>query len=189
MKASIDSAFDMPSRIDPFDKLILVVRGMVRAEDVQNEASVDAAIGSVLFIPHGVRHHVADLKPSTLFLMCIDPGFEQDRSDVRGLIDGIGQRICVWDRLPFQTTLVPLWRRLFSEQSSNDVGSEMMIRADVQRLLVRLARSPVQQQVGVGERIQTLVREMERTSFEPWSVDEAAEWVGVSRRGFHLCPR
>jgi transcriptional regulator GlxA family with amidase domain len=116
--------------------------------------------------------------------MCIAADFEQDWSDVRGLVDGIGQRICVWDCLPFQTTLVPLWRRLFSEQSSIDLGSEMMIRADVQRLLVRLARSPIQQKVGFGARIQTLVSEMERTAFEFWSVDEAAEWVGVSRRQF-----
>ena len=34
------------------------------------------------------------------------------------------------------------------------------------------------------DRMDRLLKEVERTSFEPWTVDEAAHWVGVSRRQF-----
>lgn len=170
----------MPPRVDPFDKLILIVRGRIQIAGPVGDAV--ASVGSVVFIPGGVSHRVKDLMPSTLFTMCFARGFEVDRPDVRDLIASLGEQISVWDRLPFLETLVPLWRRLISEQTAGNTNSGVVIRSEVQQLIVRLARSPGQIDEEYAGRIHLLLEEMKRTSYEPWSVDGAAEWVGVSRR-------
>jgi hypothetical protein len=170
----------MPPRVDPFDKLILIVRGRIQIAGPVGDAV--ASVGSVVFIPGGVSHRVKDLTPSTLFTMCFARGFEVDRPDVRDLIASLGEQIFVWDRLPFLETLVPLRRRLISEQTAGNTSSGVVIRLEVQQLIVRLARSPGQIDEEYAGRIHLLLEEMKRTSYEPWSVDGAAEWVGVSRR-------
>jgi len=175
-----DTAFDMPPRVDPFDKLILVVRGRIQIEGPAGDA--EASFGSVVYVPSGVSHRVKDLWQSTLFLMRIARGFEVDRPDVRDLIASLGDQISVWDRLPFRETLVPLWRRLISEQTAGNTGSGVVIRSEVQQLIVRLARSLGPIDGRDAGRIHLLLEEMKLTSYEPWSVDRAAEWVGVSRR-------
>lgn len=169
----------MPPRVDPFDKLILIVRGRIQIAGPVRDAV--ALVGSVVFIPGGVSHRVKDLMPSTLFTMCFARGFEVDRPDVRDLIASLGEQISVWDRLPFLETLVPLRRQLISQTAGN-TSSGVVIRSEVQQLIVRLARSPGQIDEEYAGRIHLLLEEMKCTSYGPWSVDGAAEWVGVSRR-------
>ena len=108
----------MPPRVDPFDKLILIVRGRIQIAGPVGDAV--ALVGSVVFIPGGVSHRVKDLMPSTLFTMCFARGFEVARPDVRDLIASLGEQISVWDRLPFLETLVPLRRQLISEQTGRE---------------------------------------------------------------------
>jgi AraC-like DNA-binding protein len=178
-----DPAFRMDSRMDAFDKLILVGRGAIRVGETNPEEK-RAHEGDVLYVPGGTKHIIEDAEPSTLFLLCLSEDFTRLHSGWRRLKGHLGPRIRVWNRLPFQSSLMPLWRRLMAEQERGDIGFEMVLQAETMRLLVQLSRAVEESEETLQTRVEQLVAEIERTSFDHWTIDEAARRAGASRRRF-----
>ena len=173
----------MAMRSDPFDKLILVGRGEIRLGKSEGE-SVRAGEGDVVWVPKDLRHGITDVRASTLFLLCTSPLLGTITDDWFAVRADLVTDVRVWSNIPFRNELPPLWRRLLSEQERSDVGSPSLIRAEAVRLLVRLTRLEPDRETAVTDRIKRLLEEMSRSSFEHWSVDEAANRVSVSRRQF-----
>ena len=178
-----DTSFRMDPRRDPFDKLILVGRGAIRIGDSVTE-EIRAREGDVVYVPGGIDHVIEDAQPSTLFLLCMSEDFARHHPVWQTLRTRLGSNIRSWDRLPFQSSLMPLWRRLLSEQERGEFGYETVIQAETMRLFVQLARATGESEATLSTRVEQLVAEIEKTSFDLWTIDEAARRVGASRRRF-----
>ena len=174
-------AFRMAPRVDPFHKLILVGRGSV---DVRSDGQTTrSSEGGLVFVPRDVQHQIEDVAASTLFLLCFSDQMGAGLADWSAIREQMGDEIRAWTALPFASSLLPLWRRALAEQERGDIGSRALLKAETVGLLVRLARS-VESFEDEQSRMDSFIDEIGRTSFEPWTVDQGAAWVGVSRRQF-----
>ena len=178
-----DPAFRMASRADPFDKLFLVGRGVIDIREAE-ASHIRANEGDAVYIPRNLQHHMVDVKASTLFLICFTDALGVGFPEWTRIREELGTRVRVWQSLPFESALLPVWRRLLSEQERGDSGSRALVKAESVALLVRLVRARFESASTQGDRFGELLAELTQTSFEPWTVDEAARWVGVSRRHF-----
>ena len=176
-----DPSFRMEPRVDPFHKLFFVGRGSIAFQADQNHVNVSE--GRVVFVPQGLRHHIVDVEGSTLFLLCFTDALGQGFDDWEEIRQSLGIETRVWPALPFESALLPLWRRMLSEDRRDDIGSRTLLKTEAIGLLVRLARMSGNS-VPSNNPVGGLIDEVERTSFEPWTVDEAARRSGLSRRQF-----
>ena len=178
-----EPTFMMRLRTDAFDKLFLVGRGSI--EIASSSANrLRATEGSAVFVPRGLEHKIEDIEASTLFLLCFSDALGQGFDEWKSIRVELGDAVRMWSDPPLESTLLTLWRRLLAEQERSDLGSRALLKAESLKLLVRLARSDDSSTVRQTSRISELVSELERTSFEPWTIDRAASWAGVSRRQF-----
>lgn len=174
-------SFRMTPRVDPFDKLFLIGRGEV--EVVSGDRTARAAEGSAVYVPRGLEHQINDIAASTLFLLCFSDDLGSGIREWSFIRDQLGRNVRVWRALPFESALLPLWRRMLSEQERETVGSRTLLKTEALGLIVKLARSREPAAEGQPP-VARLIEEIERTSFEPWTVDEAANWMDQSRRQF-----
>ncbi|MGC4071551.1 MAG: AraC family transcriptional regulator [Nibricoccus sp.] len=186
--AESDHAWDfkMSARTDPYHKLLYVLQGDVRyLEAGQKEQS--AAQSTLLAIPMGITHTLADRRPSTLLLFCFDDTFLQSEPELAQ----------VWQQLtsakskalkpsqPLCLQLESLWRRALLEQVHTRPGAPAALRALALQMLVALARLPSRQKPEqTASRIAAVAQEMVDTFYDPWTLDIAAARAAMSRRHF-----
>ena len=178
-----DPSFRMASRSDPFDKLFLVGRGVIDIWEA-GASHIRAKEGDAVYIPRNLQHQMVDVKASTLFLLCFTDALGVGFLEWTKIREQLGTEVRVWQSLPSEAALLPVWRRLLSEQERDDLGCRALLKAESVALLVRLVRTRVESDSTQDDRFGELLAELAKTSFEPWTVDEAARRVGVSRRHF-----
>lgn len=179
--------FRMPERIDPFGKLVYVLHGRVDYLEKGRRHSVAAPAGTILIVPRGIAHRLADHEPSTLLLLCLDEVFLESESDLGALwslLTRLPARRLSLSR-PDRRTLEGHWQRAMLESARTGLGHPSTVRALAAQTLVLLARLPSESDgIAAGERVAAVIREIEETFYEPWSVDRAAARAGLSRRRF-----
>jgi hypothetical protein len=140
-------------------------------------------------VPARVPHRFEDLEPATLLLLGLSPervqaaGAANWREVWRGLVGeaGEGRRLTL-DRGARQR-VEGAWRRALLEQSHPRMGADLVLQALAAEVLVLLARLPAMDaERSSRRRVQAVVRELEETFFEPWTVERAAQRAGLSRR-------
>ena len=179
----------MARRADPYPKLVYLLKGVVQWE--MGDALLRPAVGAgtVWVVPAHVPHRFQDLEPATLLLLGLSPervggGASANWGEVwSGLMGEAaeGQRLTL-DRGARQR-VEGAWRRALLEQSHPRVGAEMVLQALAAEVLVLLARLPAMDaERSSRRRVQAVVRELEETFFESWTVERAAQRAGLSRR-------
>jgi AraC family L-rhamnose operon regulatory protein RhaS len=177
----------MTERIDPFDKLIYVLDGRVNYREIGHQKATQAEGGSILVVPRGVLHQLTDLEPSTLLLLCLNDHFLEAESDLLqlwALLAGLPARRLALGRAARQT-LESCWQHAIFETTNARLGGPTTVRAQASQTLVLLARLPPGNDcISAMERVSGVIREIDDTFYEAWSVDRAAMRSGLSRRRF-----
>ncbi len=179
--------FHMQKRRDPFHKLLYVQSGCIsyQADDVEGDVVVEK--GSILTVSVGVEHLISDLVPSTILLLCCSTTFMKETPELHAVWETLDKEargsmsLTVSGRRHFEYT----WRRAMVEQLNPGIGSQVLIRSETERMLVRLARTlkeaPPRNAV---RRVEALVKDLEESFFEDWDVGRASVRAGLSRRHF-----
>ncbi|MGH7144714.1 MAG: helix-turn-helix transcriptional regulator [Planctomycetota bacterium] len=196
-------AFHMADRAEPFHKIVFVRAGAITvrrsgptARDSAPTSNPALPAGAMMALPRGLRHRFEDLAPATLFILCIDAAW----------IAADAGRAEAWQALVARADPVlrpdahlvhgceQIFRRLLAEQVRAGFGCGLAMRADAERLLVDLARLPsataapddTNRSAGSAAeaRVAAVAARLAETFFEPWTLDEAAEAAGLSRRRF-----
>lgn len=177
--------FRMKRRGDPYHKLIYVLNGQVayRAE-ARPEAS-DLRSGDLVLIPAGEIHEMWDHSGATLLLLCLGQSYIGGDGDMQSLWATLVTR----DRIRHISServrrrLEALWRAAIAEISREQVGGIVSIKTMAAQVLILLTRLPTQtRQRDASERLSAVVRQIDETFFEDWSIDRAATEAGLSRR-------
>lgn len=178
--------FRMAERDDPFHKLIYVLEGAVEYERSGGKKKFSAGKGTVLIIPAGVRHRIRDEHPATLLVLGL----------ARSFVDSNQESWRLWEKLSSATVIVIgsaerrrlelFWRRALIENRHGKPGAGCIRSALALETLVVLVRAePPRSLPGAArERVEAVVREVEESFPEPWSLDAAAARAGLSRRRF-----
>jgi len=184
-ESSHDARFRMAWRRDPFHKLIYVLQNQTAYQERGREALL--AAGSIVAIPAGVEHRLHDRDPATLFLLCLSPGFAQADREMAAVWQaalracGGGRRLAPW----WRRRMDGLWRRAIWEQSAGQEGGTVAVRSAAAQVLVQLARLPAGHPGDDGgRRVVSVLRDIEQSFFDEWSLDRAAARAEMSRRSF-----
>ena len=175
----------MAERIDPFHKLIYVLKGEVACETQGGACVTPAPAGRVLAIPAGVSHQLQDREPATLLLLCLSGGFiadDPERAELWRAVSAASD-LGLWLDRSARQPLESAWRRALLEQAHPRPGGGPLVAALAVQSLVLVARLPVKTTERSSlQRVAALVQEIDETFFEPWTVDRAALRTGLSRR-------
>ncbi|MBI2497384.1 MAG: helix-turn-helix transcriptional regulator [Opitutae bacterium] len=179
--------FRMAERADPFHKLIYVLDGAVGYRERRKSAAAPAEAGTVLVVPRDVRHQIADVRPSTLLLLCLADGYLAADADLPRLWLELarqpGRRVHP-DR-PARIRLENMWRRAMLELAHARVGGAVSVRTLAAQILVLLARLPARETGNAAaQRVAAVAREIGETFYDEWSLERAAGRAGLSRRRF-----
>lgn len=179
--------FHMAERVDPFHKLIYVLAGRIELREPQRPAAVPRQAGSVLVVPRGVPHAIADVRAATLLLLCVSDEFLQadpEAAELWGQLTKAPDRTLRLSR-PSQVRLENMWRRALLEGTYAKVGGAVTARAMATLILVLLARLPARDTGNqAAQRVAAVAREVEETFYDDWNIDRAAARAGLSRRRF-----
>jgi len=182
-----DRSFRMDARRDAFRKIVCVIRGKVVFE-TPGKPSMEGGEGSFFAVQEGLSHRILDVTPSTLLLLCLDPGY----------VGECPERAALWNRIVEQNgrnvrmesfslngQFGRLWRHALLEQMTSHIGNSLQVRACADQILVLLGRLPKKGGGGSApERVATVIRELERTFYDRWNIDRACERAGMSRHHF-----
>jgi|UniRef100_UPI00404B20D3 AraC-like DNA-binding protein/quercetin dioxygenase-like cupin family protein len=179
--------FRMAERADPFHKVIYVLQGHITFTESGKDIPLQAASGTALCVNAKVRHKLSDTEPSTLLLLCFtrefmtrDPGLEQLWVSLTK-----GQAATLHQGGTWGTRFEALWRTGVVEQTGNQPGREIAVRAAAENILVALSRLPVDAPEDPAlQRVTNVTQELTETFFEPWSLERACARAGMSRRHF-----
>jgi AraC family L-rhamnose operon regulatory protein RhaS len=178
--------FAMEARRDPFHKVVYVLRGRVRWSTEGADGGRELGEGSVVLVGAGVSHGAEDVQASTLLLLCLDEGWlEADRERAALWTTAVagGSRVFELDR-PARSRAEASWRRAMAEQGASRPGAGLIVRSLADQALVLVARRPAAAGAGAMDRVRTVLRELDESYFEEWSLDRAAARAGLSRRRF-----
>jgi AraC-like DNA-binding protein len=178
--------FQMAERQDPFHKLFYVLAGRVRYHTA-GEAEQTLATGAVVVVPQGQRHHLTDVEPSTLLLLCLTERFLGADPDLPGLWQELARpaRRKLELNRPARERVERMWRRAMLEKSHAHTGGGITVRTVAAQLLVLLARQqPSPSADAAAMRVAAVARELRETFYDDWNVDRAASRAGLSRRRF-----
>lgn len=186
-------SFHMADRAEPFHKVVFVRAGAIHyiRLDAASTSSPPAPLrleaGGLLAIPQGLRHRFDDLTPATLFFLCLSTDWLAADLD----------RAALWHRLVSrrQPAMTPdqqarrgfdaLTRRMLAEQLRAEIGWAAAVVGDALRWLVDLARLPDNPvQTDAPARVAAVLARLRETFYDPWTLNDAAEAAGLSRRRF-----
>ncbi len=182
--------FEMGPREDDFHKLLYVVRGVVEVRFAKpaKEVPLRGMAGNILIVPAGERHRLVDLEPSVLLLLGMG----------RRFVDSYPELSAMWHRLRWlQLSLLmrlrpveagPVvggWRQAILEQSERRRGCEVALRVIAQHIMLSADRYHLQMATdSTRERFDILLQVLAENFYRPWTTDEAAKHVALSRRQF-----
>lgn len=178
--------FHMAPRTDAFHKLLYVLRGAVRYTETDRKAEL-AGAGTLLVIPAGMEHQLADERSSTLLLLCVASEFLRSDPELpklwRELVARPERRVAL--SRPTQHQIESAWRRAMLEGVHRRPGALTLHRALAAQILVTLVRLPARKSTSTPlTRVTAVARELESTFYDEWNLDRAAVRAGVSRRHF-----
>lgn len=179
------SRFDMEWRSDPFHKIVHVLKGATvhATRTPARELALDA--GSLVIIPAGIPHRLQDREPAILLLLCLDKEFVGADAEMAALWQALLRsnqpvfRPGPWGRQRLEN----LWRHAILEQTRAQPGMAVALKAAAAQILVQISRMSSEKGAGdVERRVASVLREMEESFFEEWTLDRAAARAGISRR-------
>lgn len=176
--------FRMDFEHHDFYELYYIYKGSVAYYGSETGDPLVLEAGMFHAISPGERHRIEDRSPATLLLFCMSGAFMK-----------AGGRLELWRQIVAASPLRPDaiacrlfeqgMRRLLAEQDTPRIGSTLVIEAEANNLLVRLARSagrtPARE---ARDRVRHVVDLMRVTFFEAWNLDDAARRAHLSRRRF-----
>lgn len=179
--------FRMAERADPYHKLIYVLAGSVEVREEGRPAAGQVQAGSVLVVPQGLRHAMADRKPSTLLLLCLEAKFLAGDADLGRLWSELvripGRQLPL--SRPSRLRLEGMWRRAMLESRVLPAGAALAVRTLAAQILILLARIPALARTdNAPARVAAVRREIDETFHDDWNLDRAAIRAGLSRRQF-----
>ena len=178
--------FKMGTERHDFHQIYIVQRGMVLLDDERLDEPLSLVAGSLWPIPAGVGHHMEDTAESILLLVCLHTTVVNTPTRSR-----LWQNLCA-DRtrpiVPHTTLFSQLLKslsRILAEQWQHQSGYDLLIGAELDRLLVHLARmrdTPLNNDAPA--RVQRVISQVKTTFYETWDIDRAASMAHLSRRRF-----
>lgn len=178
--------FRMGRERHPFHELYIVRRGHVDLEDERLDFPLHLETGSLWPIPAGTRHRMEDTAESVLLLVCLSEGYVAANPGRLEVWQNLAQRRAPTrpDKVYFEALLDSM-NRVLAEQVRPGIGGTLLLAAEVDRVLVQLARGPlVAAHESALDRVRHLAALLEAHFYEPWNIDRAAERVHLSRRRF-----
>lgn len=196
-----DRAFQMEDTAHDFLKVLLVfggegalVRG-VRREVLES--------GALVLVPAGCRHRIEDVRPLSLYAVCVKPGV---LATLPGSARELGN-VRVFAHATWAPDARGLIRQMLHEQTLRRAGGEALLLGLAWQLLGLVLRGAGRAGAEVGARggrgktgaalrvpttlatlsktrVAAYARELERTFFEERQIDAAAARQGLSRRRF-----
>jgi AraC family L-rhamnose operon regulatory protein RhaS len=181
-------SFRMSLSTHDFLEIFLVFSGTgtFQLEDQQ----ITCEAHDVLIVPPGCQHTIHDnpAQPLWLFGVCVSPVVWKHESHF--LVDlGMGKRSLTLEiSARFRADL----RRILYEQTHPGPGSQLRISGIAQQLLAELIRIPVEhaqhgttsQTSNLKQIVTNYAQQLELTFFEPATIDQVANQLGMSRRRF-----
>ncbi|MDI1336889.1 MAG: AraC family transcriptional regulator [Lacunisphaera sp.] len=178
--------FRMAERADAYHKLIYVLAGSVELRE-EGRPTIEVRAGSVLLLPHQLRHAIRDREPSTLLLLCLDAKFLATDPDLGRLwadLANIPGRQLQLSR-PSRFRLEAMWRRAMVESRVLPTGATLAVRSLAAQILILLTRIPVLHRTdNARARVAAVLREIDENFHDDWNLDRAAIRAGLSRRQF-----
>ena len=179
--------FEMSLRTDPFHKIIFVQRGRLELQSSAGRKSL-TVMGperTLLAVPAGVKHRLLDHEPSMILVLGLGDGFLRRDRDIweiwrRLLVHPVSGRM-------MEGGFAGWWRRAVLEQTLRGPGYAVTVRAMAMQVLVAADRHVARPLAdSTEERVQLVQRSVRETFFEDWTIDQAAQRAGLSRRQFTL---
>lgn len=177
----------MPERADSFHKIIFAQRGRLEllVETGKKSSAMMSPERTLLAIPAGVRHRLLDHEPSVILVLGLGDSFLRRDPDMweiwqRLLVHPVSGRM-------MEGGFAGWWRRAVLEQTLQGPGFAVTVRAMAMQVLVAADRHVAGAAVdSTAARVQSVQRRVQETFFEQWTIDQAAQRAGLSRRQFTL---
>ncbi len=180
--------FTMSWRVDPYCKLLFIVRGSTRLE-VRDGEPITLCSGDTAAVGSGVPHRLADLEPTTVVVLVLSSAF----LDAVGARRETWQSVCAVGAQPLdagtQTTITTRLRSILHLQAASaltlDPRSELLVRSRADEILATLvANDPGHGRRSSRARVARLLDEIADAPFAEWSSEQAAASAGLSVRRF-----
>ena len=183
--------FKMAEREDTFHKLLYVQRGTVelRLGRGSRAATVRGTAGTLLVVSAGQHHCLVDVEPSVILLLGLGKEFVDTDAGLRAMWERLRRSQTGSMRLrPVQSgPVVGCWRQAIVEQTEQRRGTEVAVRMLALQVLLGADRYQSRTvEDSTEERMELLRQDLEETFYRAWSIDRAANHVGLSRRQFTL---
>ena len=179
--------FRMVDTVHDFLKVVCVFSGEGRM--VRGPRRDPLRAGDVVLVPAGCRHRIEDVRPLSLYAVCV----RQEVVAAAKPSDGGLGNYRVFKSSPGGSELRGLIRELLHEQTLQRPGSEALMLGLTWQLLGRLLRTAAGPSAAVERmegpqltrvRMAAYARELERRFFEPLRIDAEAARLGLGRRRF-----
>ena len=179
--------FRMAARADSFHKLLYVLAGQIAFRKLPGGELLPVGVGSIVVVPKGTRHEIHDRKQSTLLLLCLDASFFSSDPELSRIWLEIFSlhEPCIALPRPSRLRVETLWRQALLEASHERLGQAAAIKSMATQILVALARLPPARGGDTAvSRVASVIREVDESFFDEWTLDRAALRAGLSRRRF-----
>ena len=188
-----DRVFRMEDTAHDFLKVLLVSAG--QGALVRGGKRDALGPGVVAVVPACCRHRIEDVRPLSLYAVCVEPGV---LAALPVSARGLGQAR-VFPHATWAADARGLIRQMLHEQTLRRAGGEALLLGLAWQLLglvlggaggVGAARGPAKAESPASAatlaktRVAAYARELERTFFEERRIDAAATRLGLSRRRF-----
>lgn len=188
--------FSMENQTDLHHEIFHLLRGTALIHVGDPAQAFPLLPNEYIIVPAGIPHRLEDIRPATLFLLCLSPERLESNSDRYSL-----WRALTSDRYPFKPDetvsrrIDPLWRSFLAGRPPTDPTEpnqpttprerlETWTRVDTILLLLEEARRNPSAISDSRTRVLDFRRHLERTHFERWTVERAARFCGLSIRRF-----
>ncbi len=181
------SGFRMGIERHTFHQIYVVQRGHITLEDERLGEALALEAGSLWPIPAGISHRMEDTSESILLLVCLGEaylGAQPSRTELWKSLCAETERAITPDVVQF-TALRASLNRVLAEQWQQQPGFDLAIAAELDQVLIRLARMPTEvTDHSALARVGRVVALVDSQFYEDWNVERAAAQAHLSRRRF-----
>lgn len=187
VQSTHEPEFTMEFEAHEFYEIYYLLEGAIQYFEPGAPHPLELVTGDVCPIAPARFHRIADLRPSTLLLLCLS----------RNFIGSNPERLALWRELearrhlPVHTDsaarerLEKFLRRIMVEQAAPRPAAALAGQCIADLFLVELTRLPdVSASPAAEARVAGLLRELAVRFYEDWTLDQAAAAARLSRRRF-----
>ncbi len=175
-----------PERHD-FHQIYVVQRGEVLLRDERLSAPVLVSAGSLWAIPKGIAHQMEDTAESILLLACLSEELLLQSEARSALWEALttGRRYPIRPDTILFSQILNTMNQILAEQWQEQPGHSLLVGAELDRLLVRLARMHnVPAGNSAPDRVARVIALLDTQFYEVWDIDRASALAHLSRRRF-----